>query len=211
MLRTGYDVYDVNGNHVGTVNEVGSNYVLVQKGTFFPRDVYIPMSAIQRSDDNALWISVDKDSIDSQGWDAAPTLDSADYAKTAADYGKTRIPVHEEELEARKTTRQAGEVQVRKDVYEEGRTMDVPVTREEVNVRRHPVDRPATDAEATFAEGTDTFRVPVMEEDVEVTKRPRVKEEIEIEKVAHQDTERVDGTVRREEVKVSGKGTENLR
>jgi uncharacterized protein (TIGR02271 family) len=204
MLTEGADVYDSEGQHVGTINEVGQDHVLVQKGTFFPRDVYVPITAIERSEEGSIWINVAKDDIDSHGWDGPPAALDRD-----ADRDSARIAVHEEELEARKTTRQAGEVTVRKDVVEEHRTIDVPVAREEVRVTRNPVDRPATAAEADFAEGGGTVRIPVMEEDVEVSKLPRVKEEIEIDKVVRQDTKRVGGTVRREEVDVDA--DENLR
>jgi uncharacterized protein (TIGR02271 family) len=212
-LREGLDVYASDGSHIGTVDEVGGTYVLVQKGLIFRKDVYVPYSAIDRFDENSLWLDVSKDAIDSRGWDAPPTADmpgsgTADMGTSTTGAATTtdaaRIPLHEEELEARKTTRQAGEVNVRKNVVEEERTMDVPVEREDVYVRRTPVDRPATDAETSFAEGSDTIRVPVMEEDVELTKRPKVKEEIEIGKVTRQETERVGGTVRHEEVEVSG-------
>jgi uncharacterized protein (TIGR02271 family) len=212
MLHEGLDVNANDGSHIGTVDEVGGNYVLVQKGLIFRKDVYVPLRAIDRLEDNSLWLDVAKDAIDSRGWDAPPTADMRDGDMPSATTGAgttadtARIPLHEEELAARKTTRQAGEVNVRKDVVEEERTMDVPVAREDVYVRRTPVDRPATDAETSFAQGSDTIRVPVMDEDVEVTKRPKVKEEIEIGKVTRQETQRVGGTVRHEEVEISGEG-----
>jgi len=218
MLREGQDVYASDGNHLGTVDEVGGNYVLVQKGLIFRKDVYVPLSAIDRLEDGSLWLDVAKDGIDSRGWDSPPTADmpgdempmgaAGSARSTGTGYGTTadtaRIPLHEEELEARTTTRQAGEVNVSKNVVEEQRTMDVPVNREDVYVKRTPVDRPATDAETSFAQGSDTVRVPIMEEEVEVTKRPRVKEEVEIGKVTRQETERVGGTVRHEEVDITG-------
>lgn len=204
MLTEGLDVYASDGEHVGTINEVGENYVLVQKGMFFPRDVYIPTFAIDRVDETGAWINVAKNDIDAQGWDGPPSVDRRTDLDRDVDRDSARIPVHEEELEARKTARQAGEVTVQKNVVEDQASFEVPVAREEVRVSRHPVDRPATDAEAAFAEGADTIRVPIMAEDVEVTKRPRVKEVVEIDKVTRQDTKRVDGTVRREEVQVTG-------
>ena len=199
QIQTGWKVYSSDGTELGTVDEVAENYVLVQKGFFFPEEHYIPLAAIERTEDNSLWLTVRKDEIDSQGWTTAPHL-TQDTA---------RIPVHEEELEIHKSARQSGQVEVRKDVFEEQRSVNVPVTREEVQVRRTPVDRPATDAEMSFREGEKTIRVPVMEENVEVTKRPRVTEEIEIEKIAHEDTQRVGGTVRREEVTVTKEPGDN--
>ena len=50
------------------------------------------------------------------------------------------VELREEELRARKELVEAGEVEIRKDVVTEQRTMEVPVTREEVVVERHPVE-----------------------------------------------------------------------
>lgn len=198
-IEPDWDVYASDGAHIGTVSEVGEDYILVQKGLIFVHDLFIPISAIERIEADAIYLQVSKNDADTRGWDQPP----ASYEHHAdLDRGTDRIAVHEEELEARKTVRQAGEVRIRKDVVKEERQIDVPVTREEVKVSRHPVDRPATDAEATFQESGDTIRIPVMEEDVEVTKRPRVKEEIEISKVARQASKRVADTVRREEVEI---------
>ena len=115
-----------------------------------------------------------------------------------------RIELREEELRAQKRPVEVGEVQVRKEVVEEQRTMDVPVTREEVYVERHPVEgREVSDR--PIGEG-DTIRVPVREEEVTVEKQPVVREEIEIGKRQVQDTEQVSGTVRREVADIDREG-----
>jgi uncharacterized protein (TIGR02271 family) len=208
-IDTGWTVYGREGDKIGTVAEVGSNYLLVQKGLLFIKDVYVPVSAVDTIDeaDASLWLNVPKDDIESMGWDDAPSTGSwndwTPSGKTASD--RQRMTLHEEELDARKTARKAGEVEVRKDVVQEHRSVDVPVTREEVHVRRVPADRPATRGEATFAEG-ETLRIPVKEEEVEVTKRPRVTGEVEVEKVAHHGTQRATGTVRKETAEVTGDG-----
>jgi len=116
----------------------------------------------------------------------------------------TRMELHEEQLQARKTPAEAGEVEVHKEVVSENRTIDVPVKREEVFVERHPVDRPATDAD--FKETDEKIRMPVTEEHVTVEKRPVVREELEIGKREVTDTERVSGQVRREEARIERTG-----
>jgi uncharacterized protein (TIGR02271 family) len=133
-----------------------------------------------------------------------------DYGRTgttSSDIGDTdrvRVPVHEEELRAERVAEQAGEVRVGKNIVEEERTLDVPVSREEVEIRRVSTDRPAAAGDA-FTDG-DTIRVPVTAEKVNVTKEPRVVEEIEISKQAVTDTQRVSDTVRREELDVEESG-----
>ena len=44
QIRNGWTAYDANREQIGDVIEIGSNYVLVQKGLFFPKDLYIPLS-----------------------------------------------------------------------------------------------------------------------------------------------------------------------
>jgi len=117
------------------------------------------------------------------------------------DRSGSTVQVREEQLIPRKEMVQTGEVEVRKEVHTEHKTIDVPVTREEVVIDRHPVDsRPATDA--SFREEGQTVRVPVMEERVEVEKRPVVTEEISVGKRIEQDTQPVSAELRREEAHV---------
>jgi len=121
-----------------------------------------------------------------------------------SDTDDIRVQRYEEELQAQKVAREAGEVRISKDVVEEQQTLEVPVTREEVHVESHVVDRSATDTSQAFQEGT--ISVPVREEDVEVSKTVRVAEELEIDKTTVQDTERVTDTVRKERVNVEEVG-----
>ena len=226
QIETGWDVIGSDEETLGSIAEVGPNYVRVEKGIIFVKDIYVPVSAIAEVNaaDQAVWLNVPKDQVESMGWDNLPTQGSwddwqgstADKEWSVAREGRgdvdatsssdrQRLEVHEEQLEARKNARQTGEVEIRKEVVEEQQTIQVPVTREEVHIRRTAADRDASTSDGTFAEG-DTIRVPVMEEEVQVTKRPRVVEEIEVEKVARQDTEQATGTVRKERVDVSGEG-----
>lgn len=64
-------------------------------------------------------------------------------ARTGKQPSKKACNVHGISLSwtARKSPVQTGSVHLGKDVVEEERTLDVPVTREEVYVERHPVDR----------------------------------------------------------------------
>jgi len=117
--------------------------------------------------------------------------------------GRT-LELHEEELRARKTPVETGEVTVHKEVITENRTIEVPVKREEVVIERHEVNRPATDAD--FRDSGQTTRIPVMEEKVTVDKQAFVREEVEIGKREVMDTERVSGEVRREEARIERSG-----
>jgi len=115
------------------------------------------------------------------------------------------VPLREERLEARKQPVEVGEVEIRKEVVSEQRTIDVPVTREEVVVERHPVERRESDRlDAGDLGSGETVRVPVREEQVTVEKKPIVTEEVSVGKRTVQDTQHVAGTVRREEAVIEG-------
>lgn len=115
-----------------------------------------------------------------------------------------KVELREEELRAHKETVQAGQVEVRKEVVTEQRTIDVPVQREEVFVERRAVG--GRQATGPISETGEVIEVPVMEEQVTVEKRPVVTEEIRIGKRETQGTEQVSGTVRREEARIEREG-----
>jgi uncharacterized protein (TIGR02271 family) len=205
-ITEGTDVYGSDGDKVGSVVAVQPNYIVVEKGFFFPTDYYIPTSAIASYDDGKVYLNVTKDAALNQGWDAEPTAYATagagwtDTARVAEDEA-LRVPVHEEELAATKREREIGEVRIEKDVIAEERTLEVPITEERVRVERRVVDRAADASDATaFEEGV--IEVPIRGEEVDVQKQVRVAEEIEIGKEAVQRTEQVTGTVRREQVRI---------
>ena len=225
-ITEGTDVVGSDGDKVGEVVAVQDNYVVVEKGFFFPTDYYIPTSAISNYDGEKVYLNVSKDDALNQGWDTEPVatdsyvdetagttplggtaMDRTDMDRTdttdtrTVDDGDTlRVPVQEEELTATRREVDRGSVRVEKDVVEEEQTLDVPVTEERVTVNRRTVDRDVTGDEASFEGGT--IDVPVRGEEVDVEKRTRVTEEVEIGKEAVESTETVSDTVRREEVRV---------
>ncbi len=119
--------------------------------------------------------------------------------------GEQTVQLREEELRANKQSVQAGQVEIRKEVVSEQRTIDVPVTREEVVIERRPVEHRA--AQGRIGEETETIRVPLREEQVTVEKVPVVTEEISVGKRTVQETQQVSGTVRHEEARVENQGT----
>jgi uncharacterized protein (TIGR02271 family) len=136
---------------------------------------------------------------------ATATATSATAPRTAR-AGET-MELREEELHARKTPVQTGEVRVRKEVTTEHKTLDVPVQREEVVIERHPASGHASSSE--IREGEE-LRIPVMEEQVNVEKRAVVKEEVSVGKRTVNETEHVSGDVRKENVRVERKGDADI-
>src|SRR5215204_1943361 len=189
-ITEGTDVVGSDGDKVGEVVAVQSNYVVVEKGFFFPTDYYIPTSAISNYDGDKIYLNVSKDEALNQGWDTEPVATTTTdtyvepattdtYTDRTADESDTlRVPVQEEELTATRRDVDRGAVRVEKDVVAEEQTLEVPVTEERVNVQRRAVDRAVTDADTTFEEGS--IEVPVRGEEVVAEKRARVTEEVEI-------------------------------
>jgi uncharacterized protein (TIGR02271 family) len=285
QFREGDDVLGSDGEKVGSVHSIGSNYLVVEKGFFFPTDYYVPFSAIASYDDadGKVYLNVSKDDALNSGWDAQPgdgdtfgesysdnittdatstfgaaagstttamagALDNfgtdaqridADYnddlatrrgaisddaisadvdttytdttmtgnagytgtqQTNIADQDRIVVPVHEEELVATKREREAGEVQITKNVVAEERTLEVPITEERVQVTRRVVDRAGDSGDMAFRE--ETIEVPLTTQEVDLQKRVRVSEEIEIDREQVQTTQAVTGTVRREVVDV---------
>ncbi len=236
QINVGDDVYGSDGDKVGTVAEVQSSYIVVEKGFFFPTDYYIPLSAVSSASGGQISLNVSKDAALNSGWDTVPDVvptgmtdsgavftdgdirltdrDAVDVgvgdrmtaSTQVADTDEIRIPVYEEELTATVREQEAGAVRIEKDVVAEERTLEVPVTEERVRVERRVVDRAATGADAGAFEET-VIEVPLRTETVEVQKQARVAEEVVVSKEAVQRTERVTDTVRREEVIVDEDAT----
>jgi len=219
-IISGAEVFGSDGDKVGTVAAAYPGYIVVEKGFFFPTDYYIPMSAVASYDNDQVYLNLAKDAALNSGWDAQPTdLETSSYDTSFAggstnvdsSFGASatqvgtdeeiRIPVMEEELTATVRSQEAGAVRIEKDVVEEERTLDVPVTEERVRVERRIVDRPVSAADADAFQET-VIDVPVRSETVDVQKQARVAEEVVVGKEAVQRTERVSDTVRREEVRV---------
>lgn len=122
--------------------------------------------------------------------------------------GETRIPVSEEQLAVGKRERQAGEVEIDKDVETRHVRESVPTRHEEVVVERRPATGPMN-AKARIEE--DEIRVPVTEEELEVTKRTVPKEEVVVKKRDVIENETVEADLRREKVDVHREGDARLR
>jgi uncharacterized protein (TIGR02271 family) len=213
QINVGDDVYGSDGDKVGTVAEVQSGYIVVEKGFFFPTDYYIPTSAIASASGGQVSLNTTRDAALNSGWDVVPDVQTTASAPTTDIWTETdrmaaarvagdeeiRIPVMEEELTATVRQQEAGAVRIEKDVVTEEQTLEVPVTEERIRVERRVVDRAATAADAGAFEDT-VIDVPLRSETVDVQKQARVTGEVVVSKEATQRTEQVSGTVRREEV-----------
>jgi hypothetical protein len=71
-------VIDGLGEKVGDITDVQPDYVLVTKGLFFPKDLYVPRGAIEEVDpaDQTVVLNVHKSHIDEAKWSHAPAAGS---------------------------------------------------------------------------------------------------------------------------------------
>ena len=222
ILQHGMDVYGADDEKLGSIHEVRDNYFVVEKGFFFPKDYYIPVSAITDSSDEAVYLSVTKDEALHQDWDHAPAdimttggqADSRDqYAGTRPDRTSTTedsltVPVHEEHLEASRHMANAGDVRVDKRVVTNQETIEVPVTEERVRVDWRAPSGEMTDDGATFQEGS--IEIPVSREEVDISKRTVQTGEVQVTKERDQRTQKVTDSVRKEVVDVDDTTVEGV-
>jgi len=130
-------------------------------------------------------------------WDKAKDVMRDAYERT--------IPLREERLKVDKRDVEAGEVDIRKEVVTEEKTITVPVEREEVVIERRPASGRAAEGDISDA-GTEEIRVPIRKEEVDVGRETVVAEEVHVGKRKVQETEKAAGTVRKEELKVDKRG-----
>lgn len=216
-LEIGTHAYSRDGEKIGDIVEVQSNYFVIEKGIIFTSDLYIPMSAVTSRDEDGVRLSLTKDDIESRDWSEATIVNmgadgpvgyAGQHTGQAADmtsatsrdmdmdaHDGDTLERREERLTVDKRTDQAGSVHVGKHVVSDEQSVDVPVTREEVSFETRAVDRPASSDDFT----QDSIDIPVYAERVEAGKEARVVEELDVDKTARTDKETVTGTVRREE------------
>jgi uncharacterized protein (TIGR02271 family) len=124
------------------------------------------------------------------------------------------MELREEQLDVHTERMQTGEVQLRKEIITENRTVEVPVTREEIVVERRPLDGPAREGSLDAAdldrEGKE-IRIPVSEEFVHIDKKVVPREEVRVSKDKITETKTVSEDVRREEARVDSDGKVNVK
>jgi len=182
QIPEGTDVIGADGDKVGKVVAAEANYIVVEKGFFFPTDYYIPISAINSYDGDKAYLSVTKDEALNQGWDQ--NLSTYD---TTGTYATDRV-ADGDRLAGVTPTGLADEVDMGatdatlrdRDVYagttaatgmREGETIRVPVHEEELSATKRAVERGSVRIEKDVVAEERTMDVPVTEERVVVNRR----------------------------------------
>ncbi len=119
-----------------------------------------------------------------------------------------KLLLREEELDVAKDKVKSGEVSLHKEIIEEHKSMDVPVTHEEVIVQRKAFDHEPSDSPISEEE---TIHIPVSEEHVEIGKHTVITGEVSAHKHEVEETEHIDEILKREEARVDTDGDAHVK
>jgi uncharacterized protein (TIGR02271 family) len=174
QIREGMTVLASDGEDLGKVDGYENNAIIVREGFFFPRDHYIPVSAIAQADEDNVYLNVTRDAALSQGWENPIVGDGSGSAVTqTAGYDTASVTG---------TVSYDGDVQRDDQPFEHTQDMQrthinedddilVPVHEEELTATTRPVERGAVRVEKEVVEEQQQLDVPVTEERVQVSRR----------------------------------------
>ena len=117
------------------------------------------------------------------------------------------LDLREEELDINTYRVETGDVTLHKDIVEEERSVDVPVSHDQVIIEQRAVDHKPTDEPITADE---TIHIPVTAEKIDVEKHTVVTGEISAHKRSVQESEQVHEVLRKEVADVESHGTADL-
>ena len=75
-LKPGWAVVANDGRRIGSVKDVGQNFVLTSRGGL-TADLYVPASAIANVRDQVVHLNLPKDAADEMGWEQKPRDDDS--------------------------------------------------------------------------------------------------------------------------------------
>jgi uncharacterized protein (TIGR02271 family) len=196
-----------NNEDLGEIQEVGENYVLVQRGLINKDKFYIPKDMVESYDGDVLRFNISEEEAKLRFLgDSPPTANEGLNAAKEAE--ETVVPITAETIDAT-TMESTREATVIKEPIKETKTVEVPITHEEISVERRIVSGRPTEERPVQSE-TET-KIPLKQEEVQVTKQPYVKEEIVIKKKPVTETRTISEQVTSEKVTVRNPEGEEVR
>jgi hypothetical protein len=73
-IELGTTVYGSDGQKVGDVAEIQSDYIVIEKGFIFTKDLFIPMATIASQDADGIRLDMTKDEVETRDWSTPPPL-----------------------------------------------------------------------------------------------------------------------------------------
>ena len=202
---------------LGEVQEVGPNYVLVQKGMINKEKFYIPKDMADSYDGDVLHFRISKDDAKSRYMTDSPPPETSTRERTTPSMPRQRqertteeettVPLTEEKLGVSKTA-SSREATITKEPVTETKSVEVPVTHEEISVERRPAGGSSNTAPDRPVQSRTETKVPLKSEEVQVTKQPYVKEEVSVKKKPVTETKTVTDQVTSEKARVKDIGGE---
>jgi uncharacterized protein (TIGR02271 family) len=199
----------INDEDLGEVQDVQSNYVIIEKGMIDKEKFYIPKDQVESYDGNALKFRF-SDSELSKYQDEPPTqenetdpndmeeeLTPTQEEKEVTD--EENVPLTEERMDISKKSNEDQETITKKPV-KETKTVEVQLIREEIeSIERRPTsDESEGDAQSPV-QSPEEIKIPLKREEAEVTKKPYVKEEAVVKKKTAADKKEITDEVTPEE------------
>ncbi|WP_332697715.1 YsnF/AvaK domain-containing protein [Halalkalibacter lacteus] len=117
------------------------------------------------------------------------------------------LDLRQEELDIHKHSEETGDVVLHKDIVEEEKVVNVPVSHDQVIIERRAVDHEPTAEPITEEE---TVHIPVTAETVDVDKHTVVTGEVSAHKRAVQETEQVRDVLHKEVADVEAHGDTDI-
>lgn len=119
----------------------------------------------------------------------------------------THLDLRQEELDINKYQVETGDVTLHKDIVEEQKSVNVPVSHDQVVIEQRTVDHEPTNEPITEEA---TVHIPVTAEKIDVEKHTVVTGEVSAHKRSVQETEQVQEVLRKEVADVESHGTADL-
>src|SRR5258708_9703712 len=167
QIVSGRPVFEAAGEKLGDVSEpdAGAGYLVVHKGFLFPKDIYVPASAIARKTTDGVFLKQDKRQIQDQGWDQPPAS-TADWTDTTqSDTGPKGSPTDRDASDdgtRERGRRSAGEHST---PTQQG-DVAVSVREEEMVVPTQPKETGKAHVRKDVEHERQTLNVPVRREEV---------------------------------------------
>ena len=173
QIAVGDEVYSSDGDKVGTVAEVQSGYIVVEKGFFFPTDYSIPTTAIASAAGGQVYLNMAKDAALDSGWDTVPEVvptgmtDGATVFTEGDGRATDRAIIDGAVTDrGRSAERLAATTQVADDDE-----LRIPVMEEELTATVRPTEAGAVRIEKRIVEEDRVLEVPVTDEQIRVERR----------------------------------------
>lgn len=175
----GTPVYDAAGDKIGDVVEHDDQggYMTLQKGWLFPKDVYVPYSALQRKTTDGIYLNMTKDELQNQNWENPPgfagdnrgiNTGNTGYAadRLAGATGNTSNTGYVPDTMATDT---AGNLRGQ---TTSDRDVRVPVREEELTASKTPYEAGRVHVNRDVVEEQQSLNVPVTHEEIRAERVP---------------------------------------